>query len=64
MEEFSRIPRLPPYVFNITGEMKASASRQGVDIIDFGLGNPDGAAPRPSTRYTGGRKPLRDARSF
>jgi alanine-synthesizing transaminase len=46
MEEFSRIQRLPPYVFNITGEMKVSARRRGEDIIDFGMGNPDGATPR------------------
>ncbi|MGA2650328.1 MAG: alanine transaminase [Terracidiphilus sp.] len=46
MEEFSRIQRLPPYVFNITGEMKVSARRLGEDIIDFGMGNPDGATPR------------------
>ena len=46
MEEFSRIQRLPPYVFNITGEMKALARRRGVDIIDFGMGNPDGATPK------------------
>ena len=46
MEEFSRIQRLPPYVFNITGEMKSSARRRGEDIIDFGMGNPDGATPK------------------
>src|SRR5277367_4266174 len=46
MEEFSRIKRLPPYVFNITGEMKVRARRAGEDIIDFGMGNPDGATPR------------------
>jgi alanine-synthesizing transaminase len=46
MNEFSRIQRLPPYVFNITGEMKVSARRRGEDIIDFGMGNPDGATPR------------------
>jgi alanine-synthesizing transaminase len=46
MEEFSRIQRLPPYVFNITGEMKMTARRQGEDIIDFGMGNPDGATPK------------------
>ncbi len=45
MEEFSRIKRLPAYVFNITGELKASARRRGEDIIDFGMGNPDGATP-------------------
>jgi alanine-synthesizing transaminase len=46
MEEFSRLQRLPAYVFNITGEMKVSARRRGEDIIDFGMGNPDGATPR------------------
>ena len=46
MEEFSSIQRLPPYVFNITGEMKVSARRVGEDIIDFGMGNPDGATPK------------------
>ena len=46
MEEFTRIKRLPPYVFNITGEMKVAARRRGEDIIDFGMGNPDGATPK------------------
>ena len=46
MEEFSRIQRLPAYVFNITGEMKTVARRRGEDIIDFGMGNPDGATPK------------------
>jgi len=46
MEEFSRIQRLPPYVFNITGEMKMAARRRGDDIIDFSMGNPDGATPQ------------------
>ena len=46
MEEFSRIQRLPPYVFDITGKMKMSARRRGEDIIDFGMGNPDGATPK------------------
>jgi len=46
MEEFSRIKRLPPYVFNITAEMKVAARRRGEDIIDFGMGNPDGATPK------------------
>jgi len=45
MEEFPRIKRLPPYVFNITGELKAAARKRGEDIIDFGMGNPDGATP-------------------
>jgi alanine-synthesizing transaminase len=46
MEEFSRIQRLPAYVFNITGEWKMSARRRGEDIIDFSMGNPDGATPK------------------
>ena len=45
MDEFSRIKRLPAYVFNITGELKAAARRRGEDIVDFGMGNPDGATP-------------------
>ncbi|MDA8093037.1 MAG: alanine transaminase [Betaproteobacteria bacterium] len=46
MEEFPRIQRLPPYVFNITGELKAAARKRGEDIIDFGMGNPDQPTPR------------------
>jgi alanine-synthesizing transaminase len=46
MEEFRRLQRLPAYVFNITGELKASARKRGEDIIDFGMGNPDGATPK------------------
>src|SRR6202171_2053473 len=44
--EFSRIKRLPPYVFNITNELKMPARRPGEDIIDLSMGNPDGATPR------------------
>ncbi len=46
MEEFSRLIRLPAYVFNTTGEMKAAARQRGEDIVDFGMGNPDGATPQ------------------
>ena len=42
---FTRIDRLPPYVFNITAELKMAARRRGEDIIDFSMGNPDGATP-------------------
>jgi alanine-synthesizing transaminase len=42
---FDRIERLPPYVFNITSELKMEARRRGEDIIDFGMGNPDGPTP-------------------
>ncbi len=45
-EEFSRIKRLPPYVFNIVNELKAKARARGEDIIDFGMGNPDQPTPR------------------
>ncbi len=46
MEEFSRIKRLPPYVFNIVNELKVQARRRGEDIIDFGMGNPDQPTPK------------------
>ena len=42
---FARIDRLPPYVFNITAELRAAARRRGEDIIDMSMGNPDGATP-------------------
>ncbi|MCZ4322323.1 alanine transaminase [Pseudomonas anguilliseptica] len=42
---FARIDRLPPYVFNITAELKMAARRRGEDIIDFSMGNPDGPTP-------------------
>ena len=45
VDEFSRIKRLPAYVFNITAELKAAARRRGEDIVDFGMGNPDGPTP-------------------
>jgi len=44
--EFSRIKRLPPYVFNITAELKMAARHRGEDIIDMSMGNPDGATPQ------------------
>jgi alanine-synthesizing transaminase len=46
IEEFSRINRLPPYVFNIVNELKAAARARGEDIIDFGMGNPDQPTPK------------------
>ena len=45
-EEFSRINRLPPYVFNIVNELKMGARHRGEDIIDFGMGNPDQPTPK------------------
>ncbi|MCC6209821.1 MAG: alanine transaminase [Burkholderiales bacterium] len=46
MREFSRIQRLPPYVFNITNELKMAARRRGEDIVDLSMGNPDGSTPQ------------------
>jgi alanine-synthesizing transaminase len=46
MEQFPRIKRLPPYVFNIVNELKAQARKRGEDIIDFGMGNPDQPTPK------------------
>jgi alanine-synthesizing transaminase len=46
MHEFSRIRRLPPYVFNITNELKMNARRRGEDVIDLSMGNPDGPTPQ------------------
>ncbi|MGQ9686283.1 MAG: alanine transaminase [Thiobacillaceae bacterium] len=46
MDDFPRIKRLPPYVFNITGDLKMAARRRGEDIIDFGMGNPDQPTPK------------------
>ena len=44
--EFYRIQRLPPYVFAEVNSMKAAARARGEDIIDLGMGNPDGAPPK------------------
>src|ERR687889_584761 len=44
-EEFYRIRRLPPYVFAEVNAMKAAARARGEDIVDLGMGNPDGAPP-------------------
>jgi alanine-synthesizing transaminase len=45
-DQFPRIQRLPPYVFNIVNELKAQARKRGEDIIDFGMGNPDQPTPQ------------------
>ncbi|MBL4852592.1 MAG: alanine transaminase [Gammaproteobacteria bacterium] len=45
-QDFPRIKRLPPYVFNIVNELKAEARARGEDIIDFGMGNPDQPTPQ------------------
>src|ERR1019366_6881258 len=46
-QEFYRIRKLPPYVFAVINEMRAKARAAQIDIIDLGMGNPDGATPRP-----------------
>ncbi len=43
--EFRRINHLPPYVLGVINELKMNARRDGVDVIDFGFGNPDLASP-------------------
>ncbi len=46
MEKFARLERLPPYVFATVNELKMQMRRQGEDIVDLGMGNPD--VPTPS----------------
>ena len=45
-QEFYRIRKLPPYVFAVINEMRAKARAAQIDVIDLGMGNPDGATPR------------------
>src|SRR5437667_343902 len=45
-QEFYRIQKLPPYVFAVINEMKAKARAAQQDVIDLGMGNPDGPTPR------------------
>ncbi len=46
-DKFYRIEKLPPYVFAVINEMKAKKRAAGLDVVDFGMGNPDGPSPRP-----------------
>ena len=46
MFEFNRTRRLPPYVFSIVNNLKIEARHRGEDIIDLGMGNPDGPTPK------------------
>ena len=46
-EDFYRIAKLPPYVFAVVNEMKAQLRADQQDVVDLGMGNPDGATPRP-----------------
>ena len=45
-DEFYRIQELPPYVFAVINEMRARARAAQIDVIDLGMGNPDGATPK------------------
>ncbi len=45
-QDFYRIQKLPPYVFSVINEMKAKARARQMDVVDLGMGNPDGATPR------------------
>src|SRR5438132_6246981 len=45
-DSFYRIQKLPPYVFAVINEMRANARAAQQDVIDLGMGNPDGATPR------------------
>src|SRR5438270_14100439 len=45
-DDFHRIRRLPPYVFEEVNRLKARLRADGVDIIDFGMGNPDMPTPK------------------
>jgi alanine-synthesizing transaminase len=46
MEEFYKVRRLPPYVFEQVNRLKAAARAGGADIVDLGMGNPDLATPQ------------------
>ncbi len=43
---FSLLSKLPPYVFSVVNDLKYKARRNGEDIIDFGMGNPDQSTPK------------------
>ena len=45
-DDYYRIQKLPPYVFAVINEMRAKARAAQIDVIDLGMGNPDGATPR------------------
>jgi alanine-synthesizing transaminase len=48
--DFYRIQKLPPYVFAVINEMKAQARAAQMDVVDLGMGNPDGSTPRVIVR--------------
>ena len=58
-KEFYRIGKLPPYVFAVINEMKAKARAEQLDVVDLGMGNPDGPTPKAivSTLVEAARNP-------
>lgn len=46
-DDFYRIHKLPPYVFTVINDLKEKARAANLDIVDMGMGNPDGATPQP-----------------
>lgn len=48
IEPAERMKRLPPYIFGVLNQLKLEKRRQGLDILDFGMGNPDQASPESS----------------
>ena len=46
MNEFPRMLRLPPYAFNVVGDIKKELRHQNIDIVDLSMGNPDPPTPR------------------
>lgn len=46
MQGFRRMDRLPPYMFKVVDKLKIDLRREGVDIVDLGMGNPDIPTPR------------------
>ncbi|HOL70119.1 MAG TPA: aminotransferase class I/II-fold pyridoxal phosphate-dependent enzyme [Bryobacteraceae bacterium] len=60
-QDFYRIQKLPPYVFAVVNERKAQLRAQQLDVVDLGMGNPDGATPELVVRKL--QEAARDARN-
>ena len=46
MKEFPRMLRLPPYAFNVVGDLRRDLRHQNIDVIDMAMGNPDQPTPK------------------
>src|SRR5579862_3512119 len=53
-DDFYRIQKLPPYVFAVINEMKAKARAANLDVVDLGMGNPDGPSRHRRREVSGG----------